>query len=163
MARNALELAASFTVARSMAGATTQMAMVVCELQSVFDTLDLSKAGSDGTPPGRHGRALPTDGSFPLDVMIAAQGDDALYRRIVSTYVVAGEPHLNWLCDTASALCQWPEKKAPPELAGPCDSQYIRDLPRRSSVERYLAKGRDRSQRCRLHIRDERSARRRRR
>jgi hypothetical protein len=71
-----------------------------------------------------------------LDVMIAALGDDyAGYLRIVSTYAVAGEPQLNWLCDTASALCQCRRrKKAPPELAGPCDSQYIRDLPRRSSL-----------------------------
>jgi hypothetical protein len=45
-------------------------------------------------------------------VMIAALGDDyAMYLRIVSTYAVAGEPHLNWLCDTASALCQCRRRK----------------------------------------------------
>lgn len=162
--RNALELASIFTVAGSMAGATTQMAMVVCELQSVFDTLDLGKAGE--MEPHLAGTVERCQRMIhsALDVMIAALGDDyAGYLRIVSTYAVAGEPHLNWLCDTASALCQCRRrKKAPPELAGPCDSQYIRDLPRRSSVERYLVRGRDRSQRCRLHIRDERSARRRR-
>jgi len=102
-----------------MAGATTQIAMVVCELQSVFHTLDLGKAGElepylAGTVE-RCQRMI----HFALDVMIAALGDDyAMYLRIVSTYAVAGEPHLNWLCDTASAPCQWPEKKESPARTG---------------------------------------------
>lgn len=117
--RNALELASIFTVARSMAGATTQMAMVVCELQSVFYTLDLGKAGEMEPDLAGTVERCQRMAHSALDVMIAALGDDyAGYLRIGSTYAVAGEPQLNWLCDTASALYRWPEKKEGPARTG---------------------------------------------
>ncbi|MBN8976157.1 MAG: hypothetical protein J0I08_06740 [Rhizobiales bacterium] len=123
--RSALELAASFTVARSMAGATVQMAMTVCELQSVFDTLELSKAGEMEPHLAGTVERCQRMVHSAIDVMIAALGDDyTLYHRIVSTYAVVGEPHLNWLnsiedwADVAWAKRDKAKAEAAKEAAG---------------------------------------------
>jgi len=105
--RNALERAASFTVASSMAGATVQMAMVVCELQSIFDTIDCSKAGEIEPDLAGWVEGCQRMVHSALDVMITALGDDyVFYRKIVTTYAIVGEPHLNWL----NCLEDWADK-----------------------------------------------------
>ena len=96
--REALELTASYTVATSVPGAVVQMAMMICELQSVSEVLELSKAGECEPGLAPVVERCKRMAHSAIDVMITALGNDYKpYDKIVTTYAVVGEPHLNWL------------------------------------------------------------------
>lgn len=81
-----------------MAGATIQLALSVCDLTSLEGTLEASVGEElDDNVKGLVKRIQRMVHSA-LDVMITALGDDYdLYRKIITTYAQAGEPHLNWI------------------------------------------------------------------